>query len=182
MTRRRHTSEPTCTRCTPTGIRSTGLRTAFAVYPGTEFVFFERSGTKRSDPSAVALARRRRRRPASAGRRGPPSPTCAVPARASARRGTAPAARRLSQSSANVGVVRRIPHFRKRAAASPPRGRPEGPAGRSQDRGRQIGDQGREIKSAVTGSAGFAEAAAWASGDSNTTSKCATSSDPERPL
>ncbi len=34
----------------------TGAQTAFAVYPGTEFVFFERSGLKRSEPAAVAVA------------------------------------------------------------------------------------------------------------------------------
>ena len=32
------------------------LRSAFVVYPGTEFVFFERSGAKRSEPTAVAIA------------------------------------------------------------------------------------------------------------------------------
>jgi uncharacterized protein len=34
----------------------TGLKAAFIVYPGTEFVFFERSGNKREQPSAVTLA------------------------------------------------------------------------------------------------------------------------------
>lgn len=34
----------------------TGLRSATVVYPGTEFVFFERSGKRRDDPSAIALA------------------------------------------------------------------------------------------------------------------------------
>ena len=33
-----------------------GLKTAFVVYPGTEFVFFERSGVRRTDPTTVALA------------------------------------------------------------------------------------------------------------------------------
>jgi predicted component of viral defense system (DUF524 family) len=32
------------------------LKSAFVVYPGTEFVFFERSGAKRSEPTAVAIA------------------------------------------------------------------------------------------------------------------------------
>ena len=33
----------------------TGLKSAFVVYPGAEFVFFERSGNKREDPSAITL-------------------------------------------------------------------------------------------------------------------------------
>jgi predicted component of viral defense system (DUF524 family) len=31
------------------------LRTAFVVYPGSEFVFFERAGTRRSDPKLIAI-------------------------------------------------------------------------------------------------------------------------------
>ena len=31
------------------------VKTAFVVYPGSEFVFFDRSGTKRADPSAMQL-------------------------------------------------------------------------------------------------------------------------------
>jgi uncharacterized protein len=34
----------------------TGLQSATVVYPGTEFVFFERNGDRRDDPSALALA------------------------------------------------------------------------------------------------------------------------------
>jgi uncharacterized protein len=33
-----------------------GLRLAFVVYPGTEFVFFERSGAKRNEPMSIAIA------------------------------------------------------------------------------------------------------------------------------
>ena len=33
----------------------TDMRSAFVVYPGTQFVFFERSGAKRSTPTAVAM-------------------------------------------------------------------------------------------------------------------------------
>jgi predicted component of viral defense system (DUF524 family) len=33
-----------------------GMKTAFVVYPGTEFVFFERSGAKREDPTSITVA------------------------------------------------------------------------------------------------------------------------------